>query len=283
MGNAIQGLERPFRHLPLPLGVSGILFAGILVSGTWGACRALLAVAGQIHPLFADIVETLLIYYSLSARSLHDAAMAIFRSLQGGRLNEAREKTAMIVGRDVETLDEEKITKAAVESVAENLVDGFIAPFFYAAIGGAPLAMAYKMVNTLDSMIGYKSDAYIAFGKAAARIDDAANFIPARFSPPVVAAAAQLLAQKGGATLKTAFREGRQHTSPNAGFPEAAFAGALGITLGGPSHYQNVWVRKPEIGTGLKAAAFFHIPRACGLMLLSAVLWGFFIIALAAL
>ncbi|PJC75589.1 MAG: cobalamin biosynthesis protein CobD, partial [Syntrophobacterales bacterium CG_4_8_14_3_um_filter_49_14] len=178
MGKSISALEGPFRSLPLKFVSSGILFSGVLIAGTWGFCWALLAVSDFFNPIFADILETVLIYYALSARSLADSAMEVFKPLQNNKLREAREKVALIVGRDTETLDSEKISKAAIESVAENLVDGFVSPLFYAAIGGAPLAMAFKMVNTLDSMIGYKNQTYFLFGKAAARIDDVANFIP---------------------------------------------------------------------------------------------------------
>jgi len=283
MGKSISALEGPFRSLPLKFVPSGILFSGVLIAGTWGFCWALLAVSDFFNPIFADILETVLIYYALSARSLADSAMEVFKPLQNNKLREAREKVALIVGRDTETLDSEKISKAAIESVAENLVDGFVSPLFYAAIGGAPLAMAFKMVNTLDSMIGYKNQTYFLFGKAAARIDDVANFIPSRLSVPFIAFAAQILAKKGMPALKTALREGHRHASPNSGYPEAAFSGALGLTLGGPSYYQGILVHKPEIVTSVGPVLPCHIKQACDLMLLSALLWALFMTTLAAL
>lgn len=275
MGKSILALEASFRNLPLNRICSGALLASLLIGGTWGLSKGLLILAGGFHPFGADILETLLIYYSISARSLADAGMAIFRPLRQNRLAEARKKAAMIVGRDVHALDTEKLSRAGVESVAENLVDGVVSPLFYAALGGAPLAMAFKMVNTLDSMIGYKNERYGLFGRAAAKIDDAANFIPARLSMPIIALAAHLLAKKGRTALKTAMLEGNRHASPNSGYPEAAFAGVLGITLGGPGVYQGIRVEKPEIGIGLGKAKPFHIRRACDLMLLSAALWTF--------
>jgi adenosylcobinamide-phosphate synthase len=178
------------------------------------------------------------------------------------------------VGREVKDLSEDGVARAAVETVAENLVDGVISPLFFAAIGGAPLALAYKMINTLDSMVGYKNETYRLFGKTAARIDDVANFLPARLSVPVIALVAHLLAGRGKIAFKTAVREGRQHTSPNAGFSEAAFAGALGVRLGGPNFYHGKRVEKPYIGKVFDSAHKHHIKSACELMMLSAITWG---------
>jgi adenosylcobinamide-phosphate synthase len=160
-----------------------------------------------------------------------------------------------------------------VETVAENLVDGVVSPLFYAALGGAPLAMAYKMINTLDSMIGYKNHRYRDFGKAAARIDDIANYIPARVSIPVISFAAQLIAGKGAAAFRTALTQGARHTSPNAGYSEAAFAGVLGVRLGGPGYYQGRLVSKPYLGIPRIPIQRNHIKKACHLMMLSALIW----------
>ncbi|MCP4219427.1 MAG: cobalamin biosynthesis protein CobD, partial [bacterium] len=185
----------------------------------------------------------------------------------------AKGKLSYIVGRDVENLSEDGIAGAALETVAENLVDGVVAPLFYAAIGGAPLAMAYKMVNTLDSMVGYKNEKYLHFGKASARIDDLLNYIPARLSIPVIGLAAQFLAGRGKDAIVTAIREGRNHSSPNAGYPEAAFAGTLGVRLGGPNYYDGVLVEKPYIGKKFGIVRAGHIKKACDLMILSSFLW----------
>jgi len=170
----------------------------------------------------------------------------------------------------VDRLDENGVSRAAVETVAENLVDGIISPLFYAAVGGAPLCLAFKMVSTLDSMVGYKNDRYLYFGRSAALMDDIANYIPARLSTPVIALAAQILGGSGKRALGTALREGRNHASPNAGIPEAAFAGALGVKLGGPSFYHGSLVSKPYIGAEFDTVGAYHIPRACDLMMLSA-------------
>lgn len=187
----------------------------------------------------------------------------------------------MIVGREVDRLDERGVTRAAVETVAENLVDGVVSPLFFAVLGGAPLAMAYKMVNTLDSMVGYKNDRYLMFGRFAARMDDVANFIPARLAVPLIALAAQLLNRRGRVSMETAWKDGRAHASPNAGYPEAAFAGALGLWMGGPNHYHGRLVKKPVIGIGFADARPAHIRQASRLMLTTAIL--VFMVAAAAI
>jgi adenosylcobinamide-phosphate synthase len=229
--------------------------------------------AQYIHPLAKVGFEILTLYYCISIRSLESSAMAVFKALTQSRIDDARAEVALIVGRDVEHLNPEEISRATVETVGENLVDGVISPLFYAAIGGVPLAMAYKMINTLDSMIGYKNDKYWDFGKVAARIDDIANFIPARLCIPVISLAAQIIDGKGVRTFQTALSEGANHTSPNAGYSEAAFAGALGIRLGGPNYYHGRLVSKPFLGIPFTQINPNHIKKACDLMMLSALLW----------
>jgi adenosylcobinamide-phosphate synthase len=283
MGRAIAWAEPRFRALPMPTAVQGRLFAIALIVGAGGITALVLAAGAALHPGIGTALTVVTLYWCLSARGLADAALAVFAGLRTQHLQQARRALAMIVGREVEALDRQGMTRAAVETVAENFVDGVIAPLFFFAIGGAPLAMGYKMVNTLDSMVGYRNDRYGEFGRAAARIDDGANYLPARLSIPLIAAAAQLLNGRGRRAWATASREGHRHTSPNAGFPEAAFAGALGIRLGGPSRYHGRVVRKPFIGTAFGPAAAGHIARACELMILAtlmgaglttALLWG---------
>jgi adenosylcobinamide-phosphate synthase len=247
---------------------------------TWCLTLILVLSAQIIHPVLKTFIEIILIYYCISIRSLRDSAMEVYRLLNHGELGAAKKKLAFIVGRDVEKLSEQGVAMAAVETVAENLVDGVISPLFFAAIGGAPLAMAYKMVNTLDSMIGYKNEKYEQFGKAAARIDDFTNFIPARLSVPIITLAVQILSGKGRRAFKTAIKEGSNHTSPNAGYPEAAFAGGLGIKLGGPNYYGEQLVSKPYIGGKLEEAEMGHIKKACDIMMLSSLLYVFILIGI---
>jgi adenosylcobinamide-phosphate synthase len=272
MGKAIAMAEPWFRRLPMNRVLAGGLFTAALVAGTWAATALLLAAFRETGPALATAFEIGMVYFCLSARSLNDAAMEIFELLKQDRADEARSRVSLIVGRDVDRYQAKDIARASVETVAENFVDGVLSPLFFAALGGIPLAMAFKMVSTLDSMVGYKNERYIDFGKISARLDDIFNFIPARVSVPLIALAAQILSRTGGRALKTAWSEGRNHSSPNAGRPEAAFAGALTVKLNGPNTYGGILVKKPYIGVRYGAVKIEDIPRACDLMMLSSLL-----------
>lgn len=272
MGKAIERLEPRFRALPFPPLVAGAFMAVLLVACVWIAGLLLVWLAVSVHPIVGVIVQAIMIYTCISARSLADAALGVIKTLHQSGLAAGRQAVSMIVGRETDHLDEAGVTRAAVETVAENLVDGVVSPLFFSVLGGAPLAMAYKMVNTLDSMVGYKNDRYLLFGCFSARMDDAANFIPARLSVPFIALAAQWINARGRLALATAWRDGRAHASPNAGYPEAAFAGALNMWMGGVNHYHGRRVEKPIIGRGFADARAIHIRRACRLMLATAVL-----------
>jgi adenosylcobinamide-phosphate synthase len=273
MGMAISSMEPIFRRLQIPLVISGALFAGSLILGAWGITALLVNLAGIAHPVWRLILETILIYYCISPSSLRKAALDVDDALISKGLTKARKKVSFIVGRETEHLSEQGVIRAAVETVAENLVDGVISPLFYAAIGGAPLAMAYRMVNTLDSMVGYRNDNYLQFGRISARMDDIANYIPARLSIPIIAFAAQLLSGSGNRAFQTAVHEGAHHASPNSGFSEAAFAGALAVKLNGPSTYHGRVVNKPYIGIAFGDVTRSDIRKACDLMLLCSFLW----------
>jgi adenosylcobinamide-phosphate synthase len=273
MGMAIERLEPPLRRISMDLTFSGALFAAVLILGTWLLAFLVLTTAHRVHPLFKVALEVILIYYCISARSLDNAAMEVKQCLEQKNIQATRKKVAMIVGRDINNYNEAGLARATVETVAENLVDGVTAPLFYAAIGGAPLALAYKMTNTLDSMVGYKNQTYQQFGKASAGFDDILNYLPARLTVPVIALAAQILSGCGEQSLKTAVCEGANHASPNAGYAEAAFAGALAVKLNGPNFYHGQLVDKPYIGLRFGKTLPGHIKKACDLMLLSSVLW----------
>lgn len=273
MGRAIAFMEPRFRRLPLPLTISGGIFSLFLILSTWAVAAMAVGAAHFISPVFQNLVEILILYFCIASRGLSAAAAEIYGILRMGDLPAARSKLAMIVGRDTSRLSEAGAARAAVETVAENLVDGFISPLFFFLLGGVPLVAAYKMVNTLDSMVGYKNDAYREFGKVSARIDDIANYFPARLSAPVIALAAQLLNRRGMQAFRTAAKEGRRHSSPNAGYSEAAFAGALQVKLGGPNVYHGKLVDKPYIGGAFGDVTARHIPKACDLLELSAALW----------
>ena len=273
MGQAIEKLEPPCRRIHPNLTIAGTLYAGALILGTWLLTFLILAAVHSIHPLINNILDIILIYYCISARSLEDAAMDVKQSLIHPDIQTARYRVSMIVGRDIEKYTGQELSRATVETVAENLVDGVTAPLFFAAIGGAPLALAYKMTNTLDSMIGYKNEPYAQFGKASARIDDFLNYIPSRLSVPIIALAAQILSRSGKRSLTTALCEGGNHSSPNAGYPEAAFAGALALKLNGPNYYNGLLVDKPYIGVRFGPTSPGHIKKACDLMMLASCLW----------
>ena len=283
MGKAIDTLEPYFRKIPVKLSFSGGLFAIGLVMGTWTLTTLALMIAHGLHPMLKIGLEITLVYYCVSARSLKDAAMAVSRCLQQKKIETARKKVGLIVGRDVANYGKDGIARAAVETVAENLVDGVISPLLFAALGGAPLAMAYKMVNTLDSMVGYKNETYLFFGKASARMDDILNYIPARISIPIIALASQLLAGTGARSFKTAVTEGSNHSSPNAGLSEAAFAGALGVRLNGPNFYSGKLVDKPYIGVRFGITEIDHIKKACDIMMLASGMWLVFLCGLIAM
>ncbi len=284
MGKAIEFAEPRFRALPFGPLLSGTLFALTLIGGVFVVSFIFMQRLWSMSPVAAFVAETILVYFCISAKDLKDSVREIHGSLVEKRMEKARGELSMIVGREVDGLDEEAVARACVETTAENLVDGVIAPLFFAALGGAPLALTYKMINTLDSMVGYKNDKYILFGRASAKIDDAANWLPARLSVPLISIAAQILAKKGEAALDTARKEGRSHSSPNAGYSEAAFAGAFSVRLGGPNRYHGKLVEKPYIGRRFGPVKLSHVPKACDLMTLSSVLtllsfWGFVVIS----
>jgi adenosylcobinamide-phosphate synthase len=272
MGRAIVTVEPGFRRLPVHPVLAGGGFAAALVAGTWCVSTLLIDASRGVQPLLATAVEVAMVYFCLSVRSLNDAAMEIFTLLNCQRLVAARDRLALIVGRDVERYQSHEMARAAVETVAENFVDGVLSPLLFAAVGGAPLAMAFKMVSTLDSMVGYKNERYLHFGKASARLDDVFNFVPARVSVPLIALAAQILSRSGIRSLKTAWFEGRNHTSPNAGRPEAAFAGALRVKLNGPNTYGGILVKKPYIGLRFAEVRIEDIKKACDLMMLGSLI-----------
>lgn len=279
MGAAIERCEPFFRRRFQCLEYAGFWFAVFLISVTWLIAFVAVYLARQWHPWCGWMLEVILVYYCLAVRSLLQAGSDVRDALVERGLPAGRRMVARIVGREVHQLTATGVSRAAVESVAENMVDGVLAPLFFAAIGGAPLAVAYKMVNTLDSMVGYRNARYHLFGRTAARIDDGANWIPARLAVPLTALGSALLGFDGLCAWRTGRREGRFHASPNAGFAEAAFAGALRVRLGGPNFYHGRRVDKPWIGAAFAETTPTDISRAGALMLTTSmlallVLWG---------
>lgn len=219
--------------------------------------RVLIRYSGGFSGIFATFILIYLIATTIAAHDLVRHAQVVIASIKNRDLASARQQVALIVGRDTQELSEKGVLKATIETLAENLSDGVIAPLFYLTVGGLPLAMTYKAVNTLDSMVGYKNEKYRHLGWAAARLDDAANYLPARITAFIIVLSVFLftLLDCGGKaffvsqrSLRIMFRDGRKHPSPNSGIPEAAMAGALGVRLGGPSTYGGVLHDKPSIG-----------------------------------
>jgi len=229
--------------------VSGAALSLAVVATTYYATRQLIRAANRLSPALGNTVEVLLAWNCLAARNLEQEATCVIRAIDSGDLPLVRHRLARIVGRDTERLDTEEICRALIETLAESASDGIVAPLFYMALGGVPLAMAYKAVNTLDSMIGHADERYFYFGKVAARLDDAANYLPARFTASAIVAAAQFQGDCDQlAAWQTWRRDGDKHKSPNAGQPESAMAGALHVQLGGDNTYGGEVVRAAQIG-----------------------------------
>jgi len=268
IGKLISKAETLLRKaFPQKLRFAGKILAVTIPLFTLAVTFLLLWVCYQINPLFGLAVEIFLGSLTLAAKSLKKESMKVYEQLEKGDLPKARYAVSMIVGRDTQNLDETGVTKAAVETVAENTSDGIIAPMFYLAIGGTPLAMCYKAINTLDSMVGYKNEKYIDFGRASAKLDDAANFIPARIAGGLMVISAYLTGMDGKNAWKIFRRDGRNHASPNSAQTEAACAGALQVQLAGNAYYFGKLYQKPTIGDPIRPVEVQDISRANRLML----------------
>lgn len=244
IGKAISALEGPLRKKFIAK-TGGFVLCAVIVSMTFGAFYLIQELL-DILP-FGFIGTAFFLSMTIALRGLIFEAGKILLALRRGDINKARSNLKALVGRDTGNLDERGIARAVIESVAENASDGVIAPVFYYILGGLPLAMAYKAVNTLDSMVGYKNEKYREFGFASAKLDDLANFIPARLTGIFISLAS---GRNFLRSLKVMMRDGGSHPSPNSGRPMAAMAGALGIELGGPAVYQGMLIQKPSIGSG---------------------------------
>lgn len=216
----------------------------------------------EIYPVLGNLAFVYLGYTCLSIKDMRVKAKAVLAKLKTGATSEAQRELSKIVGRDTENLNEEKIIKATVESIAESANDGVIAPLFYLILGGPILALSYKAVNTLDSMVGYKNSKYIHFGWFSAKMDDIMNFIPARITAFFVTVSSFILGKGFKNAFEIMLRDGRKHPSPNSGMPEAAMAGALGIRLGGTSFYQGKISEKPYLGEEKRPTKPFCINEA---------------------
>lgn len=255
IGKSISLLEKVIRRIIVKetlLKYAGILFPVLIAGGAYFITSLLLFGLNSVNYWLAVMAEIWIISTTIATKGLGDAGMEVFRHLKNHDLSNARKSLGMIVGRDTENLDEGEIARGTVETVAENIVDAIITPFFFALIGGAPLAMMYRAVNTLDSMVGYKNEKYQNIGWASARLDDLLNYVPARLTALIMLFACwlkRLNVRNAGKMLK---RDARLHPSPNSGYPEATIAGALTIQLGGTNFYFGVPSHRAKMGDPIR-------------------------------
>lgn len=278
-GFALDFLLGNPERFPHPVRFIGKLISfieGILLRKSWKRAAGIILVPAVVLPVYfitfyisslSWALEVFIIYTVFAARSLSAEAMKIYELINSGEIETARIRVSYLVSRDTAGMDRNGIIRAAVETVTENMVDGVIAPMFYLFVGGAPLGMAYKAVNTIDSMIGYKNERYERFGWFGARFDDIVNFIPARITGFIlIPAAAFFTGGSVSGSYRVLLRDRCNHSSPNSGHPESASAGALGIRLGGPVSYFGVMRDKPFIGDTAKELEPCDIKRAVRLM-----------------
>lgn len=274
IGRLISFLENVFRISIKNKGwelLAGGILAIVVPASAFLVTYWLIGTASSFSQAAGWLAAVFLGYTTIAARSLYSEPQKVAKLLLTGDLPDARKELSCLVGRDTQELDEKGIVRALIETVAENTSDGVIAPLFYLAIGGPPLAMAYKAVNTLDSMVGYKNERYLHFGRASARLDDIANYIPARLSALLMIFAAFILRKDWIGACKITARDGRNHPSPNSGYPEAAMAGAMGKRLGGLSYYGGIPSNKPFIGNEKGDFQVVDVKNAGKLMITASV------------
>ena len=270
MGRAIARLEG-FLRSRLPKTPKGEVLGGAIVAfclpvGTLLFTGAVCRGAARLHPLLGLAVQMFWCGQALAARGLVQESTNVYRELIKPDLPAARRAVSRIVGRDTAALTAEGVTKAAVETVAENASDGVIAPLFYMLLGGAPLALTYKAINTMDSMLGYKNEKYLYFGRVPAKLDDAANYLPSRLAALLWVAAAAFTHNDAKGAWKIWRRDRRRHASPNSAQTESACAGALGVQLAGPAYYFGQYYPKLTIGDALRPIEPEDILRANRMM-----------------
>ena len=272
IGRFARLMEKVTRKLiPTKPFIAGLYTALAVILGTVVTVFLLIFISSRLHPLFGDLVEVFIMYTCFATRSLAEHSKRVYIALTAGDLNLARKKVAMMVGRDTERLDETEVTRATIESVGENLIDGVTAPLFYAILFGPIGAMTYKAINTLDSSFGYKNERYLHFGYISAKVDDVVNWIPARLTGPTISLSALFCGLKPKLSLKVFLRDRFKHSSPNSAHGEAAFAGALGVQLGGPTEYQGQVKNHPHIGDSVELLEPKHITKANHLMYVTTI------------
>lgn len=276
IGKLISSTEKLIRHCfpKTKTGerIGGIVLAIIVMIISTGIPLVLLIICYKTNVYLGIIIEGIFCYQLLATKSLKDESMKVYKALKDKDIEKARYAVSMIVGRDTKSLDEVGITKAAVETVAENTSDGSIAPLIAIIIGGAPLGFLYKSINTMDSMIGYKNDKYINIGRFAAKLDDVVNYIPARFSAYMMILSAYMLGMDGKNAYRIYKRDRYKHASPNSAHTESVCAGALRIRLAGDAYYFGKLHKKEYIGDALREIEIEDIKRANRLLYMCAFL-----------
>ena len=276
MGRAISVLEKRLRALFPKTGrgeeTAGALLALVMTVGTIALCKLILRLLDTLYSPASFMLEVIWCWQALAVRDLKVEAVRVQTALETEGLDAARQAVSRIVGRDTAALDEHGVARAAVETVAENFSDGCVAPLLYMLLGGAPLALCYKAVNTMDSMVGYKNARWLHFGRVPAKLDDAANYIPARLAALLLIAAAKLCGEDAASAYRIWKRDRRKHASPNSAQCEAAMAGALGLRLCGPAAYFGERHEKPWIGDRRREIVPGDIRRACRMEYAGAVL-----------
>jgi len=275
IGKCISLLESFIRRLfssPGTLKWSGVVIVIVIVGGSYASTVILLKLLALVHPLLAYLTGIWLISTTIAARGLSRAGRDIYILLNEGKLQAARQQVGMVVGRDSDRMESADISRATVETIAENTVDAVVAPLFYAFVAGPSGAMAYRAANTLDSMLGYKDERYLYLGWAAAKFDDIVNYIPARVTGFLMLLATWLTGRdvKGG--LRAMLKDAARHPSPNAGIPESMVAGALRIRLGGLNYYRGKPSFRAYMGSSCSVILPGHIRSAIDLMLLTSFL-----------
>ncbi len=253
IGSAITYVEGVLRRAVgrtsgTELKVAGVVLVVVVAGGVYLAAWAALWISHWVIPGGQELLSVYIVWTCISVRSLADEAKGVLEAMGRGDIEAARKRLSRIVGRDTAGLVPAEVYRAASETVAENTSDGVVAPLFYLAIGGPALMIAYKAVNTLDSMTGYRNERYLDFGWCSARLDDAVNYVPARITALFMVAAAYLLGYDWQGAMRTVERDGLSHSSPNAGLPEAAVAGATGVRFGGGATYGGEPEERPFIG-----------------------------------
>ena len=273
IGSLCKTVEKFFRSiLKRYLKVAGLLTWILVVFIVFIFNYLLLKVTYRINPSVTMILGSVMIYFCISTKALKIEGLKVVKYVIKDDIEGARKQLSYIVGRNTKNLDKESILKAVVETVAENMSDGVIAPLFYAGIGGAPLAFLYKAVNTMDSMFGYKNDKYIEFGYFPAKLDDVFNYIPARLSGYFIVVVSFILGLDYKNSFKIYKRDKNNHSSPNSAHPEAAVAGALNVQLGGPNYYFGKLVEKQTIGDDREKIDINKVNNTNNILYCSAVL-----------